>query len=91
MNSIISLNNFPKLLKATLYKINVHTLQKVWTFLEIRVWTFSFPRILIVDIFELFPGLKSCDLEIRPDLLNEKTLSTKLKPVHMCDTHYIDK
>ena len=43
--------------QATLYKINVHTLQKVWTFLEIRVWTFLFPRSLIADIFELFPGL----------------------------------
>ena len=43
--------------QATLYKINLHALQKVWTFLGIRVWTFSFPRSLIADIFELFPDL----------------------------------
>ena len=29
----------------------------MWTFLEIRVLTFSFPRSLIEDIFKLFPGL----------------------------------
>ena len=38
-------NYFVKLKNKPLCrKINVHTLQKVWTFLEIRAWTFSFPK-----------------------------------------------
>ena len=38
-NYFVTLKN-----KPLCRKINVHPLQKVWTFLEIRAWTFSFPK-----------------------------------------------
>ena len=64
--------------QATLYKINVHTHQKVWTFLEIRVWRFSFPRSPIVDIFELFPRLYQHTFIFLNEVITNNTSSPHL-------------
>ena len=44
------------------------TARRVWTFLEIRVWTFSFQKSLLVDIFELFPCLAGTFVKMSPML-----------------------